>query len=91
MARMTEDEKSLRKALVQHLWHMHGEFGTASVGPHLDLQTLEKVHDMMHTDGYACPPHEHKSPGPYDLGKIKLTLGKKYIETIVKVAGGDLG
>lgn len=87
MARMTEEEREFKKALTQHLWHMHGEFRNTA---NLPLEQLEKLHAMFHTDGYACPPHEHKDPGPYDLGKIKLTLGKKYVDTIMKVASGNL-
>jgi hypothetical protein len=74
---------------------MHGGFNVMQVAIegeyYVPLETLEKMHEMMHKDGYACPPHEHKNPGPYDLGKIKLTLGKGYIKMIRKVAGGDLG
>jgi hypothetical protein len=89
---MTESEREFRRELLQHLHAMHGRLTVDQAGGGgLTLEILEKMHRMMHTDGYACPPHEHKNPGPYDLGKIKLTLGKGYIKMIRKVAGGDLG
>lgn len=88
MARMTEAEREFKRELTQHLWHRHGEFRNET---NLSLEHLEKLHQMLHTDNYACPPHEHKDAGPYDLGRIKLTMGKGYLKMIRKVAGGDLG
>lgn len=84
MARMNEEEKEYRKLLFQHLWHMHGEFRAIPGERSLTIEELEKIHEMMHVDKYACPPHEHKDKGPYDLGKIKLALGKGYIEMLRK-------
>lgn len=95
MARATPEEREYRRALISHMHQMHGAFNVHLVAvdgeTYIALETLEKMHQMMHTDGYACPPHEHKNEGPYDLGKIKLKLGKGYLKMIRKVAGGDLG
>tara|TARA_R100001377_G_C3107020_1_gene81170 strand:- start:95 stop:349 length:255 start_codon:yes stop_codon:yes gene_type:complete len=83
---MTEGQRSFRKELAQHMWHMHGEFRNT-----LDLTTeeLESVHDMMHRDEYGCPAHSHGESGPYSIGKVKLKFGKRYIEKMVEALRGE--
>jgi hypothetical protein len=84
---VSPEAKQFRKELASHLWHMHGEFRNTQ---NLSLEHLDEIHKMMHVDNYACPPHEHKNVGPYDLGEIKLTLGKKYTDKLAKAVRGDI-
>lgn len=66
---------------------MHGEFRNT-----MDLTTdeLDSIHKMFHVDGYDCPPHEHRSAdGGYELGKVKLKYGKKYIDKAVGALRGE--
>lgn len=88
MIRRTPEQKEFRKALASHLHHMHGKFQMIP-GLNITDEELERIHEMMHKDEHACPAHEHKKPGPYDLGKIKLKYGKDYVEQLIGAIRGE--
>lgn len=84
--RLSEDGKRFRTELKSHLFAMHDRYENRD---RLNLEELEELHRLMHIDQYACPPHEHKdAEEPYELGKIKLKYGKKYLASLVEVIRG---
>jgi hypothetical protein len=76
--------KTYRTELVKHLYHMHGKFTISSEQP-LEVEILEGIHEDMHLDKYACPPHKHETTEEaFELGEIKLKYGPDYLQEIVK-------
>lgn len=72
--------REIRSALMRHLHQMHGCYQSQQ-GDRLTLEQLEKVHEAMHMDDYACPPHSHRH-GIVD--NIKLTYGENYLRNVIE-------
>lgn len=83
--------KQLRTELRKHLFHCHGET-KASDQPHPmeTVEEMEELHEALHLDGYACPPHSHAAvePGAYALGEIELTYGESFLVDVRKAVKG---
>lgn len=81
--------KSLRQELRSHLQHFHGGVGIG-VSPALKVEELEQLHETLHHDEYALPPHDHEEPEEaYVVAPVKLKYGKKYTELVVRLARGE--
>lgn len=50
----------------------------------MTLQELKDLHETMHIDDYALPPHSHPA------GEVKLTLGEFYIEGLIARMRSDV-
>jgi hypothetical protein len=80
--RMPGWEKAARSSLVKHMFWMHGKFTMPPGTDRLTLEQLERIHDIMHRDGYMCPPHKHKD------GEVKLKYGEDYLHNLVEAVRG---
>lgn len=65
-----------------HLFRMHGF--SSRPGLNMTLQELKDLHETMHIDDYALPPHSHPA------GEVKLTLGEFYIEGLIARMRSDV-
>lgn len=82
-------EKEFRTEMSRHLYHMHGF--SAQKGQKISLEQLEQLHELLHVDEYALPPHSHSKAGAYEIGSIELTNGDNYIlELVLAVRGDDI-
>lgn len=70
---LATEHRQERKELMTHLFRMHGF--SSMPGLKLTLPELKELHERLHFDDYALPPHSHSAEG-----EIVLTLGKRYIE-----------
>ena len=75
-------EKAARSSLMRHMFRMHGQFTMPLGTDRLTLEQLEKMHDIMHRDGYMCPPHKHKD------GEVKLKYGEDYLYNVLEAVRG---
>lgn len=57
----------------------------------MTVEQLEELHDLLHMDGYMCPPHEHDaSEDLWTLGNVQLKYGEDYAKDLIAAVKGEI-
>jgi hypothetical protein len=77
----SDSNREDRRILNRHLLSMHGQTILSTLGKTLTVEQMEKFHELLHFDDYACPPHDHDAV----TGEVEMTYDDDYLQGLIKM------